>query len=261
MYHFVADPAKPGATETGRPASPPGSGPATAARRRNRNRQAPGQVGRALKPEYWDEATRALGERDRVLQRLIRCYPGIHLRRRSDPFTTLARAIVGQQISVRAADSIWRRFVATVAPAARSSAFPRLDPASVVAIGVAPLRGCGLSERKAEYLRDLAAHFASGTLDPRGWRKLDDEALIRALVEVKGIGRWTAEMFLIFHELRADVLPVDDIGLQRAIALHYHGGRRITPAGIHRLARGWQPYRSVATWYLWRSLDPVPVEY
>ncbi len=220
-----------------------------------------GNVGISLKPAYWDDATRALGERDRVLKKLIRAYPGIHLRRRSDPFTTLARAIVGQQISVKAADSIWRRFVATVAPGARSAAFPRLDPRAVAATGVAPLRCCGLSGRKVDYLRDLAAHFASGALDPKRWTKLDDEALIRALVEVKGIGRWTAEMFLIFHELRADVLPVDDIGLQRAVALHYHGGRRITPAAIRKLARSWQPYRSVATWYLWRSLDPVPVEY
>jgi len=218
-------------------------------------------VGRSLKPAYWDDATRVLGQRDRVLKKLIRAYPGIHLRRRSDPFTTLARAIVGQQISVKAADSIWRRFVATVAPAAKSTVFPRLDPRAVADTGIPALRQCGLSGRKAVYLRDLAAHFVSGALDAKRWKKLDDESLIGALVAVKGIGRWTAEMFLIFHELRADVLPVDDIGLQRAIALHYHGGRRITPAAMRKLALAWQPYRSVATWYLWRSLDPVPVEY
>jgi DNA-3-methyladenine glycosylase II len=214
-----------------------------------------------LKPSYWEEATRALAQRDRVLRRLIRAHPDVHLKRRSDPFTTLARAIVGQQISVKAADTIWRRFVAAVAPAAKRAAFPRIAPAIVAATDIASLRHCGLSVRKAEYLRDLAAHFASGTLDPKGWRRLDDEALIAALVEVKGIGRWTAEMFLIFHELRADVLPVDDIGLQRAVALHYRGGRRMAPAAIRKLALDWQPWRSVATWYLWRSLDPVPVEY
>ena len=214
-----------------------------------------------MKPAYWDDATRTLGKRDRVLKQLIRAHPDIHLKRRSDPFTTLARAIVGQQISVKAADSIWRRFVAAVASGAKPVAFPKLDAHAVAATGVAPLRQCGLSERKAEYLRDLAAHFASGALDPKQWKKLDDEALIAALVEVKGIGRWTAEMFLIFHELRADVLPVDDIGLQRAVALHYHGGARVAPAAIRQLALGWQPYRSVATWYLWRSLDPIPVEY
>jgi DNA-3-methyladenine glycosylase II len=214
-----------------------------------------------LKPSYWDEATRTLAKRDRVLRKLIRACPEVHLKRRSDSFTTLARAIVGQQISVKAADTIWRRFVAAVAPAAKPAAFPKLDAHAVAAIDIATLRNCGLSERKAEYLRDLASHFASGTLDPKAWRKLDDEALIAALVEVKGIGRWTAEMFLIFHELRADVLPVDDIGLQRAVALHYHDGRRIAPAAIRKLALEWQPWRSVATWYLWRSLDPVPVEY
>ena len=218
-------------------------------------------MGRPLKPAYWDDATRTLAQRDRVLKKLIRAHPGIHLRRRSDPFTTLARAIVGQQISVKAADSIWQRFVATVAPQARSTAFPRLDPRSVAEAGVASLRICGLSGRKAEYLRDLAAHFASGALDPKQWKKLDDEALIAALVEVKGIGRWTAEMFLIFHELRADVLPIDDLGLQRAVALHYFGGRSVKPAAIRELATAWQPFRSVATWYLWRTLDPVPVEY
>jgi DNA-3-methyladenine glycosylase II len=214
-----------------------------------------------VKPVYWDEATRALGKRDRVLRKLIRAYPGIHLKRRSDPFTTLARAIVGQQISVKAADSVWRRFVATVAAEARSAAFPKLDPREVAVAGLPALRNCGLSQRKAEYLRDLAGHFVSGALDPKGWKKLDDEMLIAALVEVKGIGRWTAEMFLIFHELRADVFPVDDIGLQRALAMHYNGGERMAPAAMRNVAVAWQPYRSVATWYLWRSLDPVAVEY
>ena len=196
-----------------------------------------------------------------MLRKLIRAHPDIHLKRRSDPFTTLARAIVGQQISVKAADTIWRRFVVTVAPGTASTAFPRLDTRAVAATGVAALRICGLSERKAAYLRDLATHFSSGTLEPKRWKKLDDETLIEALVAVKGIGRWTAEMFLIFHEMRADVLPVDDIGLQRAIALHYNGGERLPSAAIRDLAVAWQPYRSVATWYLWRSLDPIPVEY
>ncbi len=215
----------------------------------------------SAKPAYWDEATTLLARRDRVLKKLIARYPDIHLKRRSDPFTTLARAIVGQQISVKAADTIWQRLVATVAPEHRTRAFPRLSPAAVASAPADALRGCGLSQRKTEYLSDLAGHFVSGRLDPRRWRKTDDEALIAALVDVKGIGRWTAEMFLIFHELRPDVLPVDDIGLQRAIALHYYGGERVDTAAIRELAVRWQPWRSVATWYLWRSLDPLPVEY
>jgi DNA-3-methyladenine glycosylase II len=213
-----------------------------------------------MKPRYWDEAVRALSRSDPVLRRLIRRYPGIHLKRRSDPFTTLARAIVGQQISVKAADTIWRRFVALVEGAPQRG-FPRLAPQRVVAQTLEPLRGCGLSQGKAGYLRDLADHFASGRLDPRQWKKLDDEALIAALVDVKGIGRWTAEMFLMFHELRPDVLPVDDIGLQRAIADQYNGGERLPREAMFAVGDAWRPWRSVATWYLWRSLDPIPVEY
>jgi|SRR5438128_12537734 len=213
-----------------------------------------------MKPTFWDEAAHALARRDRVLRRLVRAYPGIHLVRRSDPFTTLARAIVAQQISVKAADSIWRRFVACVSDCAPRG-FPRLAPARVAGADLAALRACGLSQRKAEYLRDLALHFVSGRLDPKRWKRLEDEALIVALVDVKGIGRWTAEMFMIFHELRPDVLPLDDIGLQRAIAHHYNGGERLDRAAMTALGESWRPWRSVATWYLWRSLDPIPVEY
>jgi DNA-3-methyladenine glycosylase II len=213
------------------------------------------------KPPYWDEATRTLARVDPVLRRLVRAYPGVHLVRRSDAFTALARAICGQQISVKAAEAVWRRFVAAVAPLEAKAAFPALAPTDVLALPSSRLRASGLSERKAAYVHDLARHFAEGRLEPRGWRDLPDEALIAALCDVKGIGRWTAEMFLIFHELRPDVLPEDDIGLQRAVALHYHRGRRVAPSTIRRRAEGWRPWRSVATWYLWRSLDPVPVEY
>jgi DNA-3-methyladenine glycosylase II len=212
------------------------------------------------KPAYWDEATSALARRDRVLKRLIRSCPGIHLKRRSDAFTTLARAIVGQQISVKAADAIWGRFASLVGPLPLRT-FPRLPPSAVATVEHVALRRCGLSQRKAEYLTDLAAHFTSGRLEPKRWKRLGDEALIEALIDVKGIGRWTAEMFLIFHELRADILPVDDIGLQRAIAIHFNDGERLPREAMVAVAELWRPWRSVATWYLWRSLDPIPVEY
>ena len=211
-----------------------------------------------MKPPYWDKATTALAERDRILRRLIGDFPDIHLVRRGDAFTTLARAIVGQQISVKAAQTIWERLVKATGGGGEPV---HLDPARVSRTQRRTLRRVGLSERKAEYVRDLARHFVSGKLDPATWPALDDEALIEALTDVKGIGRWTAEMFLIFHELRADVLPVDDIGLQKAIGIHYLDGARPTVDAMRDLAIGWQPYRSVATWYLWRSLDPVPVEY
>jgi DNA-3-methyladenine glycosylase II len=211
------------------------------------------------KPHYWDEATRVLAERDPVLRKLIAATPGIHLTRRGDPFTTLARAIVGQQISVKAAQAIWERVVAACGRAASTPVV--LDPERVRRKRIATLRKLGLSERKAEYIRDLARHFRSARLDPRSWPALDDEALIEALVDVKGIGRWTAEMFLMFHEMRADVLPIDDLGLQKAMALHYFDGERPPLSALREFAEKWRPYRSVATWYLWRSMDPIPVEY
>lgn len=214
-----------------------------------------------MKPAFWDDATRELGRRDRVMKRLIRAHPGIHLKRRTDAFTSLARAIVGQQISVEAAEAVWRRFAAIVAPRSGSKPARRIDPRAVAAQAIPALRVCGLSTRKVEYLRDLSGHFLSGTLDPTRWTALDDEALIEALCAVKGIGRWTAEMFLMFHELRADVLPVDDIGLKNAMAHLYHDGERPTPAEMRERAHVWRPYRSVATWYLWRSLDPIPIDY
>jgi len=210
------------------------------------------------KPVYWDDARRALSKSDPVLRKVIRRHPDVHLQRRSDPLTTLTRAIVGQQISVKAAQSIWERFVKAVDGAGEPV---RLDAGRVARTRLPTLRRCGLSERKALYVRDLARHFESGALDPAEWPSLSDEELIAKLVDVKGIGRWTAEMFLIFHELRPDVFPVDDIGVQRAIALHYHAGERVSAEAMREVAAAWQPWRSVATWYLWRSLDPVPVEY
>jgi len=163
-----------------------------------------------------------------------------------------------EYFSVTAAQSIWNRLVV----AAQGGGDPvTLSAPRISRTRQTTLRRVGLSERKGEYLRDLARHFVSGRLDPSAWPALDDEALIEALTEVKGIGRWTAEMFLIFHELRADVLPVADIGLQNAMARHYFGGQRPPLDDLRTHAQRWQPYRSVATWYLWRSLDPVPVEY
>jgi len=201
---------------------------------------------------YWPQALRALGANDPVMKALIRKHRGLTLRSRGNAFQTLARAIVGQQISVKAAQSVWNRLAAAV---------PELSPAAISAAGPAQLRACGLSTGKSLYLHDLAGHFVSGRLQPRRWHALDDEALIAELTDVKGIGRWTAEMFLIFYMARPDVLPLADIGLQRAVALHYAQGKPVSMLKIERIARLWQPWRSVATWYLWRSLDPIPVEY
>jgi DNA-3-methyladenine glycosylase II len=201
---------------------------------------------------YWIRAKRALVRSDPVLARIIRAHPRIALEPRGEPFHTLARSIVGQQISVKAAASIWARVCALA---------PRMHPEEIAGARQARLRACGLSQRKAEYLAGLARHFVDGTLHPPAWERMEDEAVIAELVQVRGIGRWTAEMFLMFNLLRPDVLPIDDLGLQRAICLQYFEGRSVSPRTMRRVASAWAPWRSVATWYLWRSLDPIPVEY
>lgn len=210
------------------------------------------QTAPLAEPAYWLEARRHLMKKDRVMKRLIPQMGEGMLQSRGDAFTTLARSIVGQQISVKAADAVWGRFVAAVG---------EVSPPAVLAAGEAGLAGCGLSRRKSEYVRDLAAHFASGRLDPAAWLAMDDEAVIVALTEVRGIGRWTAEMFLIFNQLRPDVFPLDDIGLQRAVHERYFGGEKQPRKVLAACGERWRPWRSVATWHLWRSLDPLPVEY
>ena len=203
-------------------------------------------------PGYWQQACAELATSDPVMAALITRYPDAILANRGDPFQTLARAIVGQQISVKAADSIWARF---------SEVAQTIRPEHVATLELDALAACGLSRRKAEYLRDLAGHFVDGRVEPARWKEMADEAVIGELTDVRGIGRWTAEMFLIFSLRRPDVWPVDDIGLQKAVALHYLDGERPTPKALRILGERHAPWRTVATWYLWRSLDPMVVQY
>ena len=197
-------------------------------------------------PEYWGEATRHLAKRDKALKRLIKAHPEAEIASRGDAFQTLARAIVGQQISTKAADSIWARFVDCVG---------KVTPANVVVREATALRACGFSGQKVAYVKDLANRFAAGEVRPRRWSRMDDEAIIEELVAVKGIGRWTVEMFLMFHLMRPNVLPVGDLGLQRAMERTYNQGKALTRDQMRALGEPWDPYRSVATWYLWRSLE------
>jgi DNA-3-methyladenine glycosylase II len=203
-------------------------------------------------PDYWAQATRELAERDDVLRALVGRFQGLALGSRGDAFSTLARSIVGQQISVKAAQSVWDKLTGRLGT---------VTPESLVRSRKPTLRSCGLSGQKAGYLKDLAGKFLDGTLDPGSWNALDDEALILEMTQVRGIGRWTAEMFLMFHLARPDVLPLADLGLQRAMRLHYNRGRALSDARMRKIGAVWAPWRSVATWYLWRSLDPIPVEY
>ena len=204
-------------------------------------------------PEYWNKAKRSLARRDPVMEAIMRAHPKIFLVPRGEPFFTLARAICGQQISVKAAQSVWDRICLCLNQ--------KITPEAVVICERKALRTCGLSDRKVEYIADLAQHFVDGRIHVHRWPEMDDEAIIEELVEVRGIGRWTAEMFLIFNLLRPDVFPLDDLGLRKGIRLAYHRGRHISLKTMRLRGEQWRPWRSVATWYLWRSLDPVPVEY
>jgi DNA-3-methyladenine glycosylase II len=207
-------------------------------------------------PEYWDDACRHLARRDRVMRKQIPKFGEARLESRGDAFTTLARSIVGQQISVAAAQSVWSRFAGLV-----DGPSTRLSPASVLALEGLRMRAAGLSARKVEYLKDLARHFAEGTVHVRQWQQMDDEAIVEELIAIRGIGRWTAEMFLIFHLMRPNVLPLDDIGLIKGISLSYFSGEPVSRAEAREVGDAWTPFRSVATWYIWRSLDPLPVDY
>jgi DNA-3-methyladenine glycosylase II len=205
-----------------------------------------------ITPDYWEDACKHLVRKDRVMKRLIPKFGDARLESRGDAFTTLARSIVGQQISVKAAQAVWDRFIK----------LPRkMAPSNVLKLKVDDMRAAGLSARKVEYLVDLALHFDSGAIHVSNWKDMDDEAIIKELVAIRGIGRWTAEMFLIFHLMRPNVLPLDDVGLINGISQSYFSGDPVSRSDAREVAVAWAPYCSVATWYIWRSLDPLPVAY
>jgi DNA-3-methyladenine glycosylase II len=205
-----------------------------------------------MTPDYWPAAKTHLAKKDKVLRKLIKVYPDARLNTRGNPFQTLARSIVGQQISVKAAQSVWNRF---------AEAAGRVEPQIVVAMPDETLRACGFSGQKTKYVKDLARHFHEGLVQPRTWKKMEDEAVIEDLVRVNGIGRWSAEMFLLFHMMRPNILPVGDLGLQRAMEHQYNDGEPLTKDEMREIAKPWAPWSTVGTWYLWRSLDPVEVVY
>lgn len=206
----------------------------------------------ATVPEYWERAKKELMERDRIMAKLIPQFGDLHLVGKRDPFTTLARSVIGQQISVKSAEATWQRFMTLC---------PRCLPSQVLQAGADALRASGLSKRKTEYLLDLAEHFKAKRLHVEKWSEMNDEGVIAELVQIRGIGRWTAEMFLIFNLCRPDVLPLDDVGLINGISSNYFSGEPVSRSDVREVAANWAPWRTVATWYLWRSLEPVPVIY
>lgn len=206
--------------------------------------------------DYWDEATTDLAARDDVIATLVRRHAGQRLSGSGDAFTTLVNSIVGQQISVAAAEGIWKRVVAK---------FPVMEPTPLAAALPDDLRSCGLSARKVEYIQGIAQAFLDGDWSPASFDALDDDGVRKRLCALRGIGPWTAEMFLIFHLHRPDVLPLGDVGLQRS-AQKLYGWPADEPEKMVRerlvgQSGAWRPWCTVAVWYLWRDLDAEPVVY
>jgi DNA-3-methyladenine glycosylase II len=203
------------------------------------------------KPKYWSLAKKTLSKKDKVIKKIIATHSG-SLVSRSDPFFSLCRSIIGQQISVQSADSVWKKF---------SHKAKKIIPKNILKLSKPQLSSCGLSRQKIEYLKILAKKFVDKSIDIKKLKKMDDEEAIKYLSEVKGIGRWTAEMFLFFNQLRPDIYPVQDIGLLKAISKNYKTAYPPPQKKIEELKKLWSPYATVATWYMWRSIDPVPVKY
>ncbi len=205
-----------------------------------------------MKPYFWEKAKKDLIKKDKILGKIIKNYPRDFLFSKSDPFYTLARSIVGQQISVSAAQAVWERFEKKVV---------KVKPYNVKSMHHMKLKSCGLSRQKITYLKSLSIAFIDKKIQPNKWKSFENEKIIEELIQIKGIGRWTAEMFLIFNLCRPDIFPVDDLGLIKGICKCYSIKYPITKERAIKMSKKWKPYRSVATWYFWRSLDPIPVEY
>jgi len=203
-------------------------------------------------PDYWSKAKADLRKRDQTLKRIIDSYRGEIMTLRGDAFFTLARSITGQQISVKAADSVWKKL---------SDRVGKMTPDIIANTNAETLRACGLSERKVIYLHGVANHFLDNKKRIACWPAMPDEDIIAELTEIKGIGRWTAEMFLIFGLGRPDVFPLDDLGLLKGIYHHYGLGEKMPIKQIIAIGESWRPWRSLGTWYMWRALDPLPVIY
>ena len=205
-----------------------------------------------MTPEFWPLAAKTLKKNDLILARLIDLKAIPKFRVHGGAFTTLARSITGQQISVTAAESMWKKLEEKIG---------NVSPDSISRLNINSFRALGFSKRKVEYIKDLSTKFLDGTMDFSNWETKDDEELVEILTRNRGVGRWTAEMFLIFYMIRPNVFPLGDLGLQKAISINYSGGKPNSIRKLQILKKQWCPWCSVATWYLWRSLDPIPVEY
>ena len=204
-----------------------------------------------LGPDYWEKGKKELKKIDKNIKKIIELYEFPSLTTRENMFYTLIRSIVGQQISVRAADTIWDKIV---------NEAKEIRPEIIYSMDENTMRNCGLSKRKVEYMKAVSEKWLNG-YDKINWHELSDEAVTEKLVEIRGIGKWTAEMILIFTLMRPDIFPIGDIGAIRALEKIYNKGQKMKKEQIEEIVKKWKPWRTIATWYLWRSIDPVPVQY
>ncbi len=197
----------------------------------------------------WDKAVTDLSKNDDIIAKIITDYPKERMEMKNDTLHTLVRSVVGQQISVRAADAIWNR----LDEACNNS----ITENNLLELSIEDMRKTGLSNTKSNYIMNIV----NANLSELDWEDMSDEEVSNELCKIKGIGPWTADMFLIFRLGRTNVLPLGDIGLVNAINLHYNNKEKLSKEELMKFKEKWSPWCSIATWYMWRSLDPVPVEY
>ena len=197
----------------------------------------------------WDNAVTDLSKNDNIIAKIIADYPKERMEMKNDTLHTLVRSVVGQQISVRAADAIWSR----LDEACNNS----ITENNLLRLSIEDMRKTGLSNTKSNYIINIV----NANLSELDWEDMNDEEVSNELCKIKGIGPWTADMFLIFRLGRTNILPLGDIGLVNAINLHYNNKEKLSKEKLMKFKEKWSPWCSIATWYMWRSLDPVPVEY
>ena len=204
-------------------------------------------------PFYWQKAKRILSRRDPVLRKIIKKYKKGFLTTRNNPFFSLCRTIVGQQISTKAADSIWYKF--------EKKCNKRITPNTVLKLSRHTLKSAGLSRQKVSYLKNIAKNFKNKSFNVRELKKMNDKEAISYVIKLKGLGVWSAEMFLMFNLNRPDIFPIQDIGLLRAISRNYKTSYPPSKRFLDKISKIHTGYRTVFTWYMWRSIDPTDVEY
>ena len=204
-------------------------------------------------PAYWNSAKRILSKRDPVLKKIINKFNKGYLTSRKDPFFSLCRTIIGQQISTKAADSIWSRF--------EIKCNKKIIPNTVLKLTSRSLRNAGLSRQKTNYLKNIAKSFKNKSFNIKNLKKMNDDLAIDYITQLKGLGVWSAQMFLMFNLNRPDIFPTKDIGLIRAISKNYKTSYPPSERFLNKISKMHSGYRSVFTWYMWRSIDPVDVEY